>query len=101
MTGQFEIGQELGTMNREDPLDALELNDKAILDDEIHSVCRGQLNPFVHDRQMYLMFESKTGFRQFVVKARIVRALEHTGTKGGVNSNGRSDDSVGCVVGGH
>ena len=101
VTGQFEIGQELGAMNRQYPLDAFELNDEATLDDEIHPVCRGQLDTFVHDRQMHLMFESKTGFRQLVVEARIIGALEHSGTEGAVNPKGRSDDDVGCLIWSH
>jgi hypothetical protein len=82
VTGQFEIGQELGAMNGQYPLDAFELDDEATFDDEIHPVCRRQLDTFVHDGQMNLMLELRAGLRQFVVEAGVARAFEHACPEG-------------------
>ena len=60
---EFEIGQKLRAMDRQHPLNAFDLNDEAIFNDEIDPVCCGQLHTFVHDRQMNLVLESEAGFR--------------------------------------
>ena len=53
-SGQAEIGEELGAVERLDAIYGLELDDDALIDQEIHPKAMGKSNPLVHERQSAL-----------------------------------------------
>ena len=102
VTGQFEIGQELGAMNRQYPLDAFELNDEATLDDEISPGMPwtvGYLRTRQADAPDVRIEDRLSSARSRSYASQVLSSTP--ALEGAVNPKGRSDDNVGCLIWSH
>jgi hypothetical protein len=55
-TGQLQIGQQLRLMDWQYLIDALDLHDRLLITNDIHSIATIELDPFVLQRQWFLPF---------------------------------------------
>lgn len=81
-------------MNGKQSLDALELDDKVALHDEIQPEPSRHLNAVIYDRNVDISFEPHRSFSEFVREARALHRLEQPRPEGGMHRHGGPDDGV-------
>jgi hypothetical protein len=98
MTSQFQIGQGLSLMDRQERVNSLEVNDDAVLDKHIEPEPRIQSNAVIHHRQSKLRYYLQSSFLQLMDETSFIHTLQKSGTeramyhKGGIND--RLRDSI-------
>jgi hypothetical protein len=80
-TTEFQIGQYLCKMQREQFLHCFEFENDAVFDDEIDSVSGVQLNAVIDDRKPHLMCERDTVLRELIAETCVVSAFKAAGTE--------------------
>lgn len=96
--GQLEVRKKLRLMDREDPLDGLDLNDHHILDLKIDPIAAVEQDPLLDQRHRLLSHEGQPAKPEFVGQARLVAGLQLPWPDLAVNLNGCSQDRSGHVV---
>ncbi len=84
-------------MDRQQALDGLELDEHAILDDDIESVATVDEDPLVRDRERSLAIEQKPPQLKLAAQARLVRRFEQARTEIPVHLDERTDDFLRAV----
>ena len=101
--GKTSIGQrlakrlELRFVDAGKLLDALELDDHGLLNDEIYAIARLQPNPFVFDWQTDLLANGESLEREFMSEANAISALKQPWAKLTMHLDRCSDDRLGDV----
>jgi hypothetical protein len=98
---QPQIRQDLRAMNWKHDLDALDLDDQAVLDDVVNAEGRGKTDTVINNGQMHLMRESESRFRELMKQAHVVRAFEDAGSEHAVNPHRCTDDRMAGLIGAH
>ncbi len=96
--GGLEVRQHLGGINRRCFLGGFDFDHYRVLNHQIHSVCRLQLDPLVLDRQMRLPLESHAQLAQLIAETLLVRRLEKPRPQMAVHLNRRTNNLVGQLV---
>ena len=89
---EFQIGENLGEMQREQFLHCLQLQNHAIFDDEINPVGCVELNAVIDDGESHLMGEADAVSRELVAKAGAVSAFKTAGSQCCVHSESGAED---------
>ena len=76
VSGESQVRQQLSTVNREHFFNTLDLNDQAVLDNEVHSVGGSELNPLVNDGKVQLVLKLQVGLRELVIETGVAGALQ-------------------------
>ena len=79
-SSQFHVCEELGTMNREEFFNGLDLNNQVILDSNIDSESTIQLPVFIHYWYRLLSLELCSFQAQFIAEALFVGRFEKSGS---------------------
>lgn len=92
---QAEIGQELGLVDRGEPLDRLDFDGHESTDDDIKPIAAIEPDPLVFQRQGLLPLEGELSPREFVTEAFFMGRLEQTWPQAPMDFDGRAHDLVG------
>ena len=76
MFDDFEICEQLRSVDRQQLLDCLDFHNDRVFHEQIHPVAQSQLKPFVVNRQMHLPFETQAQLAQFVTEAFLICGLQ-------------------------
>lgn len=94
MTTEFQVREQLRTVDRKHSLDALDFEDEALFDDKVHAICGFQLDTLVDNREPDLLLDVEAGLDHRVMQACVAGAFEDTGAERAVNIHRTTDDSV-------
>ena len=92
MTTEFQVGDQLCPMQREQFFHRLEFDDDAVFDKKIDSVSGIQMNFAVHDRQPTLVFKVQASQRQLMKQACVIGTFQQPGSECRVHLHGSTDD---------
>jgi hypothetical protein len=88
---QFEVGEQLGAVNRRESLYGLHFNNQPSLNLEIDPIGTVHAHILVPKRDLFLLYPRKSAERQLVGKARLVARLQETWTERSVHFDRRPD----------
>jgi hypothetical protein len=89
---QFEVGEQLGAVNRRESLYGLHFHNQPPLDKEVDAIRAVHVHIFVPKRHLFLLYPREPAERQLVGKARLIARLEDAWTERSVHFDGRADD---------
>jgi hypothetical protein len=90
--GKFEVGQELGFVDRRESFNGLELNHQGSWKQDVEPVAALQMNVFVANGQRMLTHMRNPGMPQFIGQTFLVGGLQQAGSQLPVHLNGKSND---------
>ena len=80
-------------MQRKQFLNCFEFHDDAVFDNKVDAICGIQLNALIDDRKPNLMCENYSILGELIAEARVVRAFEAAGSKGGMDFERRPENA--------
>ena len=89
LSSKLEVREKLGLVNWQNSFNCLEFDNNFILDEKIQPISKVNAHSILAHRQRELRFDTQPPFPQLMSKANLVRALEKTRPKNGMNSHGR------------
>jgi len=81
LVSEFQVGQELGLVNRHQFLNGFQFQNDFVLHEEIDLVATVQLQTFIFDRQVHLSLEAQPAKMKLVAQALFVCRFQKTGAK--------------------
>ncbi len=92
LSSKLEVRKKLGLVNGKYSFDGLEFDHNFTLYEKIEPVSKVNMHSIVAHGQRELRFDMQSPFPQLMSKADLVRALEKSRPKNGVNPHGRVDN---------
>ncbi len=78
---KFEVGDDLGLMNKADWVHGLDFYDDKVFDQEVHAISDFKFDAVINDRKPDLAYGPDTCFAEFVMQASLVGAFQQTGAE--------------------
>ena len=94
---EFQVGQQLRRVERDQLLNGFQLHNDAAFDEKIDSVACVQSDVLVNHWEPDLVLETQAVDGELIVKASLIRALKESGAKRGVDLHCGVDNSA-CDV---
>jgi hypothetical protein len=94
VTAKLKIAYELRSMNVSNPLDRLDFDDDATLDQKVEAVAGINSLSVIEDRKHNLALVKQTRFDQFMSETRLVGALQQPGSERLVDSDGATQNQL-------
>ncbi len=92
VSGEFEVGQDLRLVDRENPLNRLVLDDHQSFNQHVQPVANIESEFSIRERHPNLTLHYQPGPLEFMGEACLIRGLEKPRTKGPMNSDRATDD---------
>jgi len=84
-SGQLQVAQQLGGVDRHKPLNRLDLDDYFVIHQQVQPEPRVELDAVVGNGTRHLPRNAESRFRQFMGEADFVNASQHPGPEGRVD----------------
>src|SRR5262249_15173124 len=97
MAAEFQVRDQLGSVERQQFFNRFDLDDDAVFDKEVDAVAGVERDAAVNDRQANLVLKVHTARLEFMTQTRAVRTFKKTSTECAVNLHSGFENSL-CDV---
>jgi hypothetical protein len=94
-TTQLQIRKQLGSVERQQFFNCLDLDNDAVFDKKVDAISGLEVDSLINDRQPDLVFEMHAVDSELIVKTRLIGAFEQSCTQRGVHLHRRGENSFG------